>query len=94
MREVDFDTNAPASRLNIEVTAASALQGGNIEVRLDSIKGDIVANVEVLPTGGWEEWAKFKASFNKDVKGKHDLFFVFRGKKGIKLFNFDSWRIY
>ena len=94
MREVDFDTNAPASRLNIEVTAASALQGGNIEVRLDSIKGDIVANVEVLPTGGWEEWAKFKASFNKDVKGKHDLFFVFRGKKGIKLFNFDSWHIY
>lgn len=94
MREVDFDTNAPASRLNIEVTAASALQGGNIEVRLDSIKGDVVANVEVLPTGGWEEWAKFKASFNKDVKGKHDLFFVFRGKKGIKLLNFDSWHIY
>ena len=93
LREVDFDTNAPASRLNIEASVASALQGGQIEVRLDSLKGNLVATVDVPRTGGWEEWQTVKASFTKEIKGKHDLYFVFRGKKGIKLFNFDWWRI-
>lgn len=88
MREVDFGEKAPYS---IELVAASALQGGKIEVRLDSLKGQIISTVEVSPTGGWEEWETFSAPVKTNVTGIHDLYFIYKGMKGCKLFNLDSW---
>lgn len=90
MREVEFGDNAPSQ---ISVCAASGLQGGNIEVRLDSLKGEMIAKVAVKPTGGWEEWESFTAPITKPVSGKHDVYFLYQGLKGCKLMNFDWWEM-
>ena len=89
VREVDFASRQPKS---FTVSAASALQGGNIEVHLDSLKGQKIAQVKIPYTGGWEEWQQFRADVTGTVSGKHDVFFSFTGYKGMKLFTFDWWR--
>lgn len=37
------------------VSVASALRGGKIEVRTDSIEGKLISELDVFSTGGWEE---------------------------------------
>ena len=89
VREVDFGRVQPKS---FTVSAASALQGGRIEVRLDSLKGQQIALVNIPYTGGGEQWQSFCTSIKEKVSGKHDLYFAFVGNKGAKLFNFDWWK--
>ena len=72
---------------------ASGLRGGQIEVRIDSIKGQLLCKLEVPATGGWENWQTITADFTEKVMGHHDLYFVFTGRKGPKLFNFDWWEM-
>ena len=72
---------------------ASGLRGGQIEVRIDSIKGQLLCRFEVPATGGWEQWQTLTADFTEKVMGHHDLYFVFTGRKGPKLFNFDWWEM-
>ena len=88
VREVDFSTTPQ----RITVSAASALQGGTIEVHADSLQGPLMAQVQVTGTGGCENWKKFSAPVTIQVQGKHNLYFVFKGHKGVKLFNLDWWR--
>lgn len=88
VRNVDFGSDAP-SRLRL--SAASALRGGAIEVHTDSVAGQLVARIEVPGTGGWENWKKFESGVLAEVTGVHDIYFVFKGRKGPKLFNFDWW---
>lgn len=89
VREVDLSKGAGS----MEVRAASALQGGTIEVRLDKPDGLLLATVPVSRTGGWEEWQTFSAPVREAVGGTHDLYFCFKGLKGCKLFNLDYWKI-
>lgn len=35
-----------------------------------------------------------KTTVKTPVKGIHDVYFVFKGRKGCKLFNFDWWKFY
>ncbi len=72
---------------------ASGLRGGQIEVRIDSLKGQLLCRLEVPATGGWEKWQTLTADFTQLVKGRHDLYLVFTGRKGPKLFNFDWWEM-
>ena len=72
---------------------ASGLRGGQIEVRIDSIKGKLACKLDVPATGGWEKWQTLTADFTELVKGRHDLYLVFKGRKGPKLFNFDWWEM-
>ena len=72
---------------------ASGMRGGQIEVRIDSIKGKLACKLEVPATGGWEKWQTLTADFTELVKGRHDLYLVFKGRKGPKLFNFDWWEM-
>jgi hypothetical protein len=89
VREVDFGSeNATA----LTVAVASVLQGGKIEVHLDSLEGQQIAVVEVPYTGGWEQWKLVRSTISERVSGKHDLYFAFVGNKGAKLFNFDWWQ--
>ena len=74
-----------------KAAAASALRGGVIEVHTDSIGGPLVAELKVDGTGGWEEWRTFQTPVKAAPQGVKDLFFVFKGRKGPKLFNFDYW---
>ena len=72
---------------------ASGLRGGAIELHLDSVAGQMVCKLNVPGTGGWEQWQTLTADFTERVSGVHDLYLVFTGRKGPKLFNFDWWEI-
>ncbi len=73
-------------------SVASALRGGVVEVRIDSVDGETAARLEVPGTGGWEEWTYVETPVITKTTGNHDVYFVFTGRKGPKLFNFDYWK--
>lgn len=87
---VDFTRTAPR---RITASAATGLRGGTMELRADSIGGQLIASLHIGPTGGWEKWQDFTAETNTDISGVHDLYIVFRGRKGPKLFNIDWWQL-
>ena len=91
VREVDFESSQPRS---FTAAVASALSGGTLEVHLDSLGGQQIAALDVPHTGGGEIWRTLNVLLSNGNRavGKHDLFFVFKGYKGAKLFNFDWWR--
>ena len=88
---------------------ASGLRGGQIEIRLDSLKGRLLGTVNVPGTGGWEKWqtitldldystlkdinAPSRTISGLDLPATADVYFVFTGRKGPKLFNFDWWEM-
>lgn len=88
VRNVDFGPDGPS---RFKASVASALRGGAIEVRMDSVAGPLVARINVPGTGGWENWKTLEAKALMEVPGVHDIYFVFTGRKGPKLFNFDWW---
>ena len=89
VREVDFGSSGAKA---FKAVAASALQGGCIEVRLDSLAGRQVALLEIQHTGAGEAWREFSTQLSEQVVGTHDLYFRFTGLKGCKLFNLDWWQ--
>lgn len=89
VREVDFGNESPDA---FAISAACSSLGGSLEVHLDKKDGELVAKIDVSKTGGWEKWKTFSAQMMKKVTGKHDIYFVFKGLKGSKLFNFDWWK--
>ncbi len=89
LREVDFGNDS--TPLTFSATVASALRGGSIEVHLDSIAGPTVATINVGNTGGWEKWTTLTTDNVTPVSGIHDMYLVFKGRKGPKLFNLDYW---
>jgi beta-xylosidase len=88
---------------------ASGLRGGQIEIRLDSVRGRCLGTVNVPGTGGWEKWQTITLDLDystlKEIDAPTrtlsgialpetaDLYFVFKGRKGPKLFNFDWWEM-
>ena len=88
---------------------ASGLRGGQIEIRLDSIHGRLLGTVNVPGTGGWEKWQTITLDLDystltdlnapsRTISGLNlpataDVYFVFTGRKGPKLFNFDWWEL-
>ena len=88
---------------------ASGLRGGQIEIRLDSIHGRLLGTVNVPGTGGWEKWqtitldldystltdlnASSRTISGLNLPATADLYLVFTGRKGPKLFNFDWWEL-
>ena len=81
---VDFSKGAST----VEVCVAS-LYGGKIEIHTDKIDGTIMGTINVTTSGEGDSW-KTVTTPVKNIKGVHDLFFVFRGEKD--LFNFDWWK--
>ncbi len=72
---------------------ASGLRGGAIELHLDSIGGQLLGCLNVPGTGGWEQWQTLTTDLTSIARGHHDLYLVFTGRKGPKLFNFDWWEL-
>jgi alpha-L-arabinofuranosidase len=64
----------------IEFRAASASNGGIIEIRLDSPEGDLLGTCVVPNTGGWQSWSSFNARV-KPVSGVRNVCFVFKSRK-------------
>lgn len=89
VREADFGNISPKK---FTASVASALLGGSIEVRVDSLGGKVIASLKVSRTGGWEKWQTVTVPVTETITGCHDIYFVFKGMKGGKLFTFDWWR--
>lgn len=87
LKGVDFGTGASS----FDARVASATSGGNIELRLDSAKGNLVGTVSVTGTGGWQTWAT-KSCAVSGASGVHDLFLMFTGSGTGLLFNFNWWK--
>ena len=90
IQNVDFGNKVPRTFC---ARVASGLRGGHIEVRLDSLGGQRLCVIDVPGTGGWENWETITADLREIASGAHDLYLVFTGRKGPKLFNFDWWEI-
>ena len=106
LQNVAFDNKYPRV---FKARVASGLRGGQIEIRLDSVGGRCLGTVDVPGTGGWEKWQTVTLDLDystlKDLDAPQrtlsgialpetaDLYFVFKGRKGPKLFNFDWWEI-
>lgn len=90
LQAVDFGRMYPRT---FTARVASGLRGGAIEVRVDSLGGQLLTTLRVPGTGGWEKWQTIVADITSKVSGVHDLYFCFTGRKGPKLMNFDWWEL-
>ncbi len=70
---------------------ASALNGSEIELRIDSLGGTKIGALSITKTGSVKNWKLESTSVN-NASGIHDLYFLFKGKPGEILFNFDYWK--
>lgn len=64
----------------VEIRAASATDGGIIEIRLDAPDGELLGSCSIPNTTGWQSWSSFKARI-KPVSGFKTLCLVFRSHK-------------
>lgn len=87
VNRVDFGRDGAA---RFKANVASEVDGGKIELRLDSLDGPHLGTLAVAKTGGWDEWRLQEVPVS-GATGTHDLYLVFRGKGESPLFNFDHW---
>ncbi|MFJ2369111.1 carbohydrate binding domain-containing protein [Microbacterium sp. NPDC087665] len=85
---VDFGAGAKT----VSATVKPLVEGGSIQVRLDDVDGQVVAEIPVDGTVG--EWTQVTAEVT-GATGEHDLFFVFAAPEGAEaetdLFEIDNW---
>jgi hypothetical protein len=86
VKSVDFGAGAK----KFEASVASVSKGGQIEVRLNNVEGQLLGTCKVKNTGDWQNWKTMSCKLNK-IEGVHDICFVFKGKDG-QLFNLDWWK--
>ncbi len=83
---IDFGSGAKSFKTRV----ASATEGGNIEIRLDSITGPLVGTCKVTGTGGWQNWTDVTCNVS-GASDTHDLYLKFTGDSGY-LFNMNWWK--
>jgi len=80
--------NFSKGAISVDVNVAS-LNSGKIEIHTDKIDGPMLTIINIKTYGEGDIW-KTVTTPVKNIKGIHDLYFVFRGEK--ELFYFDWWR--
>ena len=106
LRNVELGNKIPRT---FTARVASGLRGGQIEIRIDSVRGRLLGRLDVPGTGGWEQWRTLSLDLDysnlndidaptRTINGVKlpataDLYLVFKGRKGPKLFNFDWWEM-
>jgi arabinoxylan arabinofuranohydrolase len=86
VRRIDFGKGAKS----FEAGVASVVEGGSIEIHMDSPTGTLLGTCVVKSTGGLQNWTVQSCKIS-NIKGVHDLCFVFKGVEG-NLFNFNWWK--
>jgi len=81
--DVDFAKGAASITMSI-----ASLYGGSIELRADKIDGTLLGTVQVKTAGEGDIWRTTTTPV-KNIKGIHDLYFVFKGEND--LMNVDWW---
>jgi len=87
LSKVDFGDGAASFTASI----AGAATDGFIELRLDSVDGELIGTLPVRISdmqGGWTELT----TEIRPVQGVHDLYIIFAGTPGIQLFEMDYWK--
>ena len=90
VRDVDFGEKAPSrilARLSTTHNADIVM-----EVRLDGLEGQVLAELKVPRTGGSDRWKLVEKQIPQ-VTGVHDLYFIFKGKATRNLAYFDYWKL-
>lgn len=83
---IDFGSGAASFQARV----ASAANGGNIEVRLDSINGTLIGTCAVAGTGGWQTWTTKTCNIS-GASGIHNVYLKFTGGSGY-LFNINWFK--
>jgi hypothetical protein len=84
---VDFGRGPAGFRAKV----ASPLDGGKIELHLDTMDGPLIGVCNVPNTGGWQIWKTATCAVSKP-RGVHALFFKFFGPGTAGLFNIDTYQ--
>jgi cytochrome c len=80
---------ADTKNVKINASAGGGAKGSQIEVRLDSPTGPVVATVDIAHTGDWGKFMENKAKLTP-ATGRHDVYLVLTNpKKGGGLMNVD-----
>ena len=83
---VDFDEGATKFTMH-----AAGKAGGTVELHLDGVEGEKVGEVQVTPGDG-NKWTDASCDVDPEkVKGKHNLYLVFKGEEG-QLMYADYWK--
>ena len=61
---------------------ASNTAGGLLELRLNSPEGDLLGQIEVYGTGGWQTWQTLTTDDSTFEEGVYDIYLVFTGDSG------------
>lgn len=77
---VDFGPGANELVANLAVPASNA--GGQIEVRIDSLNGNLAGSLTVADTGGWDVYQTQSTTLT-GISGIHDVYIRFAGNDGI-----------
>ncbi|MBW5446186.1 carbohydrate-binding protein [Cohnella sp. CFH 77786] len=85
---IDFGSGAASFQARV----ASATNGGNIEVRLDSITGTLAGTCAVSGTGGWQNWTTTTCNIS-GASGVHNVYLKFTGGSGY-LFNLNWFQFF
>lgn len=71
---------------------ASGTEGGSIEVVIDSLDGNVVGELSIGNTGGWESWRTLKTGLDS-ISGTKDIYLKFKGTEG-ELLNLDWFQFH
>ncbi|MCH6255977.1 carbohydrate-binding protein [Puniceicoccaceae bacterium K14] len=74
---------------SVEALASSVGAGGNIEIRLGAVDGNLISTLAISPTDSWETFAATSGDLSETVEGTHDVYLVFTGDAG-ELFYLDK----
>jgi uncharacterized protein (TIGR03790 family) len=77
------------AKTHMAARTASAGEGGNIEVHLDSPTGTLVGTCVAPLTGSWQSWATQTCALGT-TSGTHDIYLVFTGNNDY-LFNLETF---
>lgn len=87
VRDVDFYKGVSKFTARIGTTHNV---GVTMEIRIDDVNGQLLGTVKVPLTGGDDRWSLVTTDV-LNVRGVHDLYFVFKGEKPGVLMYFDYW---
>ncbi|MFY0626711.1 MAG: family 43 glycosylhydrolase [Reichenbachiella sp.] len=75
---------------SIDIKVACKSIGGLIEIRKNGTGGEMIGQIKVTPTGGYQSWETLSANITGELMANDKLYFVFKGDKGF-LFNMYSF---
>jgi hypothetical protein len=85
-----YNFNFEDAPLAFEAECCSELDGGNIEVHLDSLNGPVVAVCPIGSSGDWDVFEKYSCNIITPFSGIHNIYLVFKDTGEDGLFDLKS----